>query len=226
MTNSLKIGSVITFVVLGFLSIIPDSFAETEKLTVSPGNAESLRFYLEDGDRIKFWIAVSGGANDDVNISIKNPNGGIENQGLLKESFNDELLATTTGTYYFEFDNTFSLVSTKYVTFDYQIIKKPIPIPSATSYGGGGGGGEWLLLIIIGAAIGIPIVIWKKKKGKTREDKPEEFTKLEEDIKSEEKEQISSQNEKALKILKERLAKGEISKKEYDELKKEFKEDV
>lgn len=30
------------------------------------------------------------------------------------------------------------------------------------------------------------------------------------------------QNEKSLKILKERLAKGEITKEEYDELKKEF----
>ena len=31
-----------------------------------------------------------------------------------------------------------------------------------------------------------------------------------------------SQNENALGILKERLAKGEISKEEYDKLKKEF----
>ncbi len=41
------------------------------------------------------------------------------------------------------------------------------------------------------------------------------------DVGSDSKETLTK-NEKPLKILKERLAKGEITKEEYDELKKEF----
>lgn len=39
---------------------------------------------------------------------------------------------------------------------------------------------------------------------------------------NDESSEINEQNAKSLKILKERLAKGEITKEEYDELKKEF----
>lgn len=42
------------------------------------------------------------------------------------------------------------------------------------------------------------------------------------ETKNDESSEINEQNAKSLKILKERLAKGEITKEEYDELKKEF----
>ncbi len=43
-----------------------------------------------------------------------------------------------------------------------------------------------------------------------------------EEIPQDDSSEISEQNARSLKILKERLAKGEITKEEYDELKKEF----
>lgn len=223
MTNELKasntISSVIT-ILLVLLSTTPDVFAATERITVSAGDAEVLRFYLEDGDRIKFWMTVSGGSNDDVNISIKNPNGGIINEGLLKESFNDEILASTTGNYYFEFDNSFSLVSKKFVTFDYEIIKKPVFAPSSSGSSAGFVMGiEWIALVALVLAIVIPVAIWKSRKKKADESEVNAVDEPNLEIKDDLE---KSQNENAIKILKERLAKGQISKEEYDKLKEEF----
>lgn len=197
----------------------PFVFAITEQVTVSAGDSETLRFYLNDGDKIRFWIVVSGGRNDDVNITIKNPNGGIINQGGIVESFNDEITASTSGNYYFEFDNGISLVSKKFVTFDYEIIKKPVFAPtSSASSAGFVMGTEWIWLAIIGLGIGIPIAVWKNKKKKIHVDE-EQQTESESQA---DDNHVKSQNVNALRILKERLAKGEISKDEYDNLRKEF----
>ena len=219
MRASNTISSVI-IILLVLLSTTPGVFAATERITVSAGDAEALRFYLEDGDRIKFGITVSGGSNDDINISIKNPNGGIINEGLLTESFNNEILASTTGNYYFEFDNSFSLVSKKFVTFDYEIIKKPVFAPSSSASSAGFVVGiEWIALGALVLAIVIPVAIWKSRKKKVDESEvnaiDEPTLEIKEDLEK-------SQNENAVKILKERLAKGQISKEEYDKLKEEF----
>ena len=74
---------------------------------------------------------------------------------------------------------------------------------------------DFILLIplaIIGAIVGFGIVIILKRKKSKVGNIPQKDTTV---IKNE-------QNIKSLSILKERLAKGEISKEEYDDLKKEF----
>ena len=69
-------------------------------------------------------------------------------------------------------------------------------------------------LIIIGVVIAVVIGIMRKRKNanaKVKDGPQENLTEIKHD-----------QNIKSLNIIKERLAKGEISKEEYDELKKEF----
>lgn len=209
----------VLFVVILFSSalLFPINFvfAASERIVVGAGDSESLRFYLDDGDRIQFWISVSGGSNDDVDFFLRNPNGGLINQGRIYASFNDEITASQSGNYQFEFENDFSLISTKYVNFDYEIIKKPIFVPTSSSTSGGFiAGVEWMILVVIIIAIIIPIAVWKSRKKK--KDVPEKSL-LRDKIN-----ETKLQNENALKILKERLAKGEITKTEYDKLKKEF----
>ena len=213
-----------SLVSIGLISFSIFAFAATEQVIVSPRDSETLRFYLEDGDKIRYWISVSGGKNDDVDIYFTNPNGGMINQGRINESFNDEFTASQSGNYYFEFENDFSLVSKKYVNFNYDIIKKPVFTPTSSSSAGVGNfvvGTAWIWLVIIIFAIVIPIAVWRSRKNKTQENFKEE-AEYEYREKLEHDDDVQSQNANALRILKERLAKGEISKTEYDKLKKEF----
>jgi len=75
-------------------------------------------------------------------------------------------------------------------------------------------GYEWLWIIIIGVIVTIIILVAVRA---TRKPKVELGV---EDLESDS--EVKTQNEKALKILKQRLAKGEITKEEFEKLKKEF----
>lgn len=74
-------------------------------------------------------------------------------------------------------------------------------------------GQEWFFLIIIGIIAAVVISAIRKRKNKDIivQDNSKNYSTS-----------IKEQNEKSLKILKERLAKGEIKKDEYENLKKEF----
>lgn len=75
-------------------------------------------------------------------------------------------------------------------------------------------GAEWLWIAIAGIIIGVVVAAVRRKKKKKVEIGLEDV--------GSNSEQTQDQNKKALSILKERLAKGEISKEEYEKLKEEF----
>lgn len=73
---------------------------------------------------------------------------------------------------------------------------------------------EWIWLILIGVTIAVIVKVVKSRMG-GKGYYPTDYKKNQQV-----KEEIDTS--RPAKILKERLAKGEISKKEYDELKNEF----
>lgn len=86
-------------------------------------------------------------------------------------------------------------------------------------------GFQMILPFPYGIMIALPIIIsiptyyvrkWTRLFNDSLNQTPKDVTE------NDESSEINEQNAKSLKILKERLAKGEITKEEYDELKKEF----
>ena len=211
------------------------AMAASQTLTVSARDTDSLRFYLNDGDKMKYTAYVNGGNNDDVLLDVKNPYGGsIGQKGKITESYSSTIYADTDGYYVFEFDNSISLLSRKQITLNYDIIKKPIVsniIPS-NSNSGSSSSSFGVLLMFGGVVVVIIIVaaVWKivsGSKNSYQEGKHESYIeevekKLSEESKANEGSFEDQKDSEFLGILKQRLAKGEITKEEYHELKKEF----
>jgi uncharacterized membrane protein len=186
---------------------VNESFAESKSFTVQAGDEQYLNFGLNEGDRIKFWITVSGGANDDINLRIMDYQSTLSKQRIYS-NYEDEILGSEGGSISFVFDNTISIISSKQVNFSYEIIQKP-QYQSSYEYGSI----LSLILIVIGIVV-VAVIIKRKRKPQVNQTKTID-KKIESSVETE-------QNEKALSILKGRLAKGEITKEEYDKLKKEF----
>lgn len=188
---------------------VNDSFAESKSFTVRAGDEQSLNFSMNEGDRIKFWITVSGGANDDINLRITDYQNTLSEKRIYS-NYEDEIWRSESGSISFVFDNTISIISSKQVNFSYEIIPNP---QAQGSYGYGGI--LVLILIVVGIVIGVTVVIRKRKRKPQVSETKTKDEKIEPSAETE-------QNERALNILKGRLAKGEITKEEYDKLKKEF----
>ncbi len=245
--------SVLFVLLIASMIIIPyanSAMAASQSVTVFARGDDSMRFYLNDGDKMKYTISVSGGSNDDIVVDIKNPYGGTEvNKGRVVGSFSSTINADTDGYYVFEFDNSISVISKKQVSLNYEIIKKPV-LSNIYSSNSNSPSSSFPIGMIILAIIVIIIIVaivavisksrksYKEGKDEGKISKPSPFfhciycglARVQiEDIKKHtltcDKNPNYKKNNPDLKnigILKERLAKGEISKKEYDELKKEF----
>ena len=99
------------------------AFAETESFPVPDNDSERKYISLKEGDEIEYAITVSGGRNDDVVFTIHYPDGSNDGGGRIYGNFEDKFIAQTSGTYVFEFDNTFSILSNKSVKFSYDITR-------------------------------------------------------------------------------------------------------
>lgn len=213
--------------------------AETQSVTVTAGDEEQIKFYLNDGDKMKYTAYVDGGRNDDIILDIKNPYGGsIGQKGKITDSYSGTIYADTDGYYVFEFDNSISLVSRKQVTLNYEIIEKPIVsniLPSnSNSSSSSISNLSFLILPIITVIIIVAVIaIVIKSKNSYKEGKHDSYIEVGKNYRSEKpepskepepskKSSYVQDNSEFIGILKERLAKGEISKEEYHKIKEEF----
>ena len=203
-----------------FTPLINTAFAgvEYEEFTVKAGQTRVLSYWMNEDDTISFTVNVSGGSGDDINLIMRSPSNNDLLSGLIQREYSADFVALETGNYKFEFDNSFSVFSSKNVNFNYRIDEA-----SHSSSGGSDWSGILAALVIIGVIIGI--VVWISLLIKTRKRNKSKNYESKIDSTNDEKIEMpieKEQNNKALSILKERLAKGEITKKDYDKLKKEF----
>ncbi|MCH7648507.1 MAG: matrixin family metalloprotease, partial [Thaumarchaeota archaeon] len=99
-----------------------NAFAEKQSITVAARSYEQISIYLNVGDELRFAFGVAGGKNDDINLIVSFPDRD-DISGMVYEKHSDSFIATSTGTYVFTFDNRFSLISNKFVSFSYERIQ-------------------------------------------------------------------------------------------------------
>ena len=105
-------------------SIDTVSAYSTKTITVSAGNKYTLYTDLNTGDKFQVIVSVAGGTNNDVDLTITDPQGKTLVSGRVNQQYSTEINADVTGRYNFEFDNSFSVVSDKQVEFSYQTVSQ------------------------------------------------------------------------------------------------------
>lgn len=95
--------------------------AEQETFTVPPGRDITRSLQLNNEDKVSGSISVVGGAGNDVNFFVTDPNGNtiLRCDRATQTSFS--FTASISGTYILHFDNSFSIISSKSVTLSYRI---------------------------------------------------------------------------------------------------------
>jgi hypothetical protein len=128
------------------IPILCVSASEVETLQIDPLTKRMLIFNLAEADKFSGSLSISGGANNDIDFWITDPNGNtIVNLGRISQGTTFEFTAQKSGAYTFHFDNSFSLISSKTVSLSYDI-RSASPINP-------------FLLIIIGIIIVVVVLI-------------------------------------------------------------------
>ena len=142
---------IIGIIIIGNLSHV---FAYDVSITVGPGSVEKQSVYLESGDRINYGLTVSGGQNKDILFTIIGPY--VEpSSGTVYSYLRSDYVAPVTGNYDFIFDNKMSIISTKYVQFDWQITKPTLGVSYSDSGGYSTNTGFFYILLFVGIVGGI-----------------------------------------------------------------------
>ena len=145
-----------TTVLLLAILISCTNATKVETVTVEPLTKKMLIFDLDKGDKFSGTLAISGGANNDINFWITDPQGDpiLRLDGISGGGF--EFTAQESGAYTFHFDNTFSLTSSKTVNLSYDI-SRPALLDIV-----------WALIIIgvlfMAIAIIIGVLLYRRKK--------------------------------------------------------------
>ena len=123
-----------------------------ETLLIPPGVEKVIAMALENGDRVKGSISISGGPDNDINFWVIDPAGEtILNLGRVGHYKDFEFQATQSGDYVLHFDNSFSISHSKAVTLTYHAERYQRVWALIL--------GSETLLLIIGVALVVTVVI-------------------------------------------------------------------
>jgi emp24/gp25L/p24 family/GOLD len=100
-------------------SALAGSTTQTQNVTLSAGQYETIPISLNSGHMITGSFAVSGPTDLDIKFSIEDPQGAVVYGPVRSRSQSFSYDASTAGTYYLYLDNTYSLLTSKAVTVTY-----------------------------------------------------------------------------------------------------------
>jgi len=85
--------------------------------SISAGTGAYFFRFLKKNMTYSLQLNISGGSNNDINLRITNPDGSYAFNGRVSGSYNSQTFtATSDGLQLFDFDNSFSFISSKSVT--------------------------------------------------------------------------------------------------------------
>jgi hypothetical protein len=148
--------------VLSLIATTPSHATQVDQCEASPGSQCTLTFNLQNGDAVSGSVSVSGGSGNDVNFWITDPTGAtIYNAGRISGGTTFSFTADTAGAYILYFDNSFSIISSKYVTVSYDVSVTLIPgVSPTTSYA--------IIALIVIVVLALIIVVLVVMRGRKR----------------------------------------------------------
>lgn len=146
--------ALILVVVLSVILLCANA-SQVETLQVAPLTERMLIFNLSEGDKFSGSLSISGGADNDIDFWITDPNGNtIVNLGRIRQGTTFEFTAQKSGAYTFHFGNSFSWFSSKTVSLSYDIERNPLHTPFLSIAIG---------LIIVAVVLLILILLYRRR---------------------------------------------------------------
>ena len=118
------LGVVIILVLVLAVVLYFISTPQTGNVSIGPGQIELTYFHIFTltSAQVTGSLTISGGSGNDINFWVTNPQGTtILNDGRVSQGTSFEFTAQSSGAYTLHFDNSFSTVSTKTVSYTLHI---------------------------------------------------------------------------------------------------------
>lgn len=95
----------------------PPPVTQQQSFIIAPNQAKTISVAVNVGDRLTGSFTIEGGSGNDVNFSMKDPQGNVVlNGGRVSNTWQFDFVCGSTGSYQIVFDNRFSIISKKAVT--------------------------------------------------------------------------------------------------------------